>query len=1454
MNTIRFFMACMFIALLGNPSRGMAEDIDLYSAAASVTGTDLPNVLFVLDNAANWNANAPACTYFDGTSPSLGATSGGIEQCALVNAINALPVKANSTAVVNIGIMVYNKASIGYGCNAGGTGGCLMAPLTPMTAANKATLITTIKAWSGNNQQSNNEATAQVMQEAWAYYAGKTGMSGTTYTSPALVGCQKNYVLFIGNAINNSGSPGDASATPGALLTTTISGNAALTPAQKTLLGTTIQIHSGTYGTSAFTCSPNPYTMGNSHTDPSGLYADEWARYMYDTDLKTGAMPANRKIITYTIGVLSSACKADFPALLSSMAIQGGGKYFPTGNATDILQAILRVLNEVQAVNSVFSSSSLPVSVNSQGTYLNQVFMGMFRPDALGTPRWKGNLKQYQFAYDPTTLQIFLADATGSSAISAAGTGFLSPNAASFWSCSNSANTTINVTPYNIAPYSTTSICNTDPSAGFWANTPNGVGLSWDLPDGEVVEKGGAAQMLRLANLTNTYTTVPGSSTNPRNFYTYCPSGAGCIAALSDSTNAFDTSNGNITNALLGTGSVAISSITSATTVLGGGANAGGSGTPATVSITALVKAGNTVTATVSALDLAKLAVGTQLKIASGATKYDCNPCTIASIVGTTKFTYTNAGGAGAPTLPSTASVFSNYFWIYKIANGLPLGQTMTISGCTTFTTLNNTVATVAISPYLVSSPDYIDVAVALPVITAGVPDAGCSYTLNTASVTTATAHGLPTGAVVTIAGAMPAGYNGTWPITVIGPTTFTYQYTVAAPLANFGAAGATVASSSTTRDALLRWVRGEDNYGDEASLCPPGTIPGSGSCPNPAVNIRPSVHGDVLHSRPVVLNYGGATITISATADSGSTRTATASAADVANIGATGAQANITFTNGNVCKVTVASSTTFTYPTTGCGAAGAQAATTASPNVIVFYGDNDGSFHAVNGNQVNPAGSTLPNPGGELWGFIPSEFLGKLKRQHDNSPVLQMPSTLPGIVPTPQRKDYFVDGPTGIYQTIDGLGKTTTAYLYLAMRRGGRFIYALDVTTPGSPKFLWKHSNADAGFGELGQTWSQPKVARVSGYPNPVLIFGAGYDNVAEDTEPPASDTMGRGIFILDATTGALVWSATPTSTVCKGTPAPASCSAAGMTYSIPSDITLIDRNYDGKIDRLYVGDVGGNVWRVDLEPTNKINGLGTTCTSTTQTACTPDIWQVEKLAALGCATGPCAVGIAPRKILYPPEVITTKTYDAVFTATGDREHPLYSDPTLYPQSACAVTNRAYLLKDPATGLDGSGTTTITEQPGTAANLFDATATLYNGTLSGYFVTFNACEKAVNAPLVTAGYIYFGTNQGQAPNNQRCEETLGEAVGYKLAPFSGKYFTGEFEGGGLPPSPVSGIVNITDATGKTIQVPFCIGCGGEEDNPNNSGCGNQSALAGCRPPINISSTRSRTYWYIKGK
>lgn len=1575
MNAKRIILTTLFATLLGLSVSSRADDIDIYSGLGAAGNT--PNVLFVLDNAADFSSNASGFSTCPVTNPTTGAvtntnlslngTVGGIEQCALYNVINTLPVNANGTAVVNVGFMVYNAGNIRDINNAncgGSSGGCLAAPLVAMTAANKTSMLNWITSWTTTGGagvgyiKASGEATAATMQEAWAYYAGKTGLSGRNYSAlPSLAGCQKNFVIFIGNSYSASGTPGDAPSSAATALSCSTSTAAycagASTTQQAQILNTV-------------TTSCGSYTFPSSAHETKGFYGDEWSRFMNQTNLystPTGTQGIN----TYTVGVLGSACQAQYSGLLSNMAAYGGGKYFPTTDYNGLVIAILKILNEVQAVNSVFSSSSLPVSVNAQGTFLNQVYMGMFRPDAGALPRWPGNLKQYQFIINPTTGALQLGDSLGNAAISSSGTGFLSPNSISFWSC-----TDLTTTPYpNSYATSTLSASQitllkannqncTDPlPGGFWANdssSANAVAKGFDLPDGERVERGGTAQQIRQINATTNYTTSP---TAPRNLYTWL----GGSADLTVAANAFATSNtglvatafgstltanistltraggiatvtttGNhgfstgdsiaIANAnpsnYNGTSTITVVNATQFTypiteyppTLAAGTYTATLSGTP--VSVSSLTRSGNTVTVNTTAAH--GLLVGNTVNIA-GATPTTYNGSfTVTSVPNATSFTYTvnerpptvagsgtassitKTTGAGCPcsttvtinawnaatpgvqrTLGSTTVTVSTNTNISANPNNYVVGNSVTMSGVvdstgtsvpeyngsfiitsvagnsftftTTLTPATPATGTITASP---SASSQTITSLTRTVSTAASPNTA------TATATVASTVGMVAGTTVVSIGGTPganeSAYIGNFTISNVTGSTFSFPVGVTPASPASGLAGATMTATRSSGlnaanlNDLINWVRGFDNMGDESSLCPPGSTPGVGNCPNPAVTIRPSVHGDVLHSRPTVINYGSFMVTITGTVDAGTVRTATASAADVTTIGSFGASPVVTFANGQACPVTIASATTFTYQNTSCGAAGGQVASVGS-KVVVFYGDNGGVFHAVNGNQTAnlTSGAVTVGPGDEIWGFIPKEFFLKLNRLRTNSPQLNLPSTPPGISPQPLPKDYFIDGATGIYQSIDGNGNTTKAILYLSMRRGGRFIYALDVTTPATPTVLWKVDNtgitnssgaftANAAYSELGQTWSQPKVARVTGYANPVLIFGAGYDT-NEDSEPITTmDASGRGIYVLDALTGAVVWSATRSAgaTSCTGSVNQASCQVAGMNYSIPADITLMDRDADGLIDRLYAADTGGNIWRVDFEPAGNA---------------TPNFWRVYQFAALGGFTGPCGTGPCnptQRKFFYAPEVITataTHPYDAVIAGSGDREHPLYVS------TSTQRYNRLFLIKDIYTGNDATGMTTPITMTGTLP-LFDATTTPWDGSLNGYYITLAAGEKVVNAPLVAAGYVYMGTNQPAPSSTTSCTSNLGTAKGYQLSPFSGTYTSSAFVGGGLPPSPVAGIVNII-VGGVVKQVPFIIGGGG---NPNCVGSDCGSALGGQKPPITVSTKRSRTYWYLERK
>ncbi len=541
--------------------------------------------------------------------------------------------------------------------------------------------------------------------------------------------------------------------------------------------------------------------------------------------------------------------------------------------------------------------------------------------------------------------------------------------------------------------------------------------------------------------------------------------------------------------------------------------------------------------------------------------------------------------------------------------------------------------------------------------------------------------------------------------------------------------------ADATTRQTLIEWIRGTDNTS-------PLEKPNG---PDRNSTVRPSIHGDVLHSRPALINY-----------------------------------------NRN----------------------------NDDNDIIAFYGANDGVFRAVQGGNASGAGA-------ELWGFIPQEFFGRFKRLRDNSPSIDINNKRP----------YFMDGPIGVYQLDNptssfpqGDGKLIAAdgdkvYLYVGMRRGGRIIYALDVSDPTAPKMLWKKSDDD--FPELGYTWSEPKVTKIRAHNGPVLIMGLGYDP-NQDNDPVDSDvtkeTMGRGVIVLDALNGNPLFQVSPDAA--KAPTGAVHLPEAGMTRSIPSDVTILDRNSDGFTDRIYVGDTGGKVWRVDIHDSDMTK------------------WSAIPLAEVG------GTGANQRKFLYPPDVVFSKEangtpFDAVLIGSGDREHPFNLN----------VQNRYYMFKDPVVGLVSSNTPAIVE-----ADLFNATSNVIQdgdetqsstarnqlASKKGWMMELGAGEKVVGGSVTLAGTTFFNTNQ---PSTLSCSP-LGLAWQYAISfeDATSTIDSGQtaglsledrrisYAGGGYLPSPVPVVVQLED--GRLYQAVIS---------------GPQVRM----PPQAALESRYRTYWYI---
>lgn len=201
-----------------------------------------------------------------------------------------------------------------------------------------------------------------------------------------------------------------------------------------------------------------------------------------------------------------------------------------------------------------------------------------------------------------------------------------------------------------------------------------------------------------------------------------------------------------------------------------------------------------------------------------------------------------------------------------------------------------------------------------------------------------------------------------------------------------------------------------------------------------------------------------------------------------------------------------------------------------------VYVGANDGMLHGFNAVT-----------GVEEFAFIPSAVLHKLNK----------------LTGTNYSHEFYVDGSPVVADVYDGTQWRTI--LVGTLKAGGKSIFALDITTPGSEKLLWEFDDSslpENAAVKMGYSFSQPTIARLH-TGKWAVVFGNGYES--------ANHTNGKAaLFIVDAIEGTLL-----KSLEVQGT------NGVANGLSTPK---LADYNADGVADYAYAGDLQGNLWRFDL------------------------------------------------------------------------------------------------------------------------------------------------------------------------------------------------------------------------------------------------------------------------------
>ncbi|MGI9646449.1 MAG: pilus assembly protein, partial [Ilumatobacteraceae bacterium] len=499
--------------------------------------------------------------------------------------------------------------------------------------------------------------------------------------------------------------------------------------------------------------------------------------------------------------------------------------------------------------------------------------------------------------------------------------------------------------------------------------------------------------------------------------------------------------------------------------------------------------------------------------------------------------------------------------------------------------------------------------------------------------------------------------------------------------------------------------------------------------------------------------------------------------------------------------------------------------------NRAVYAGANDGLLHAFdagdwqtgddplttdvteNGYYQPGTGTNAANGGNELFGLIPRRLLDEMATIPLNHPRIRYYMDGSPAAADAWLGDTGAPGNTNKYKDANEFATVLIA----GMREGGRGYIAIDITDPqaaGYPGILWEFSHPKLGF-----TWSKPVISRVKVRADPswgdkcgaddgdgdckelwVAVFGGGYHVTADPNDPDFAETSAdagfsprsKSMFIVNLETGALLDKVVLDES---GTNGPSE-----MKYAIPGTPSVLDLDFDGFADTVYMGDVGGQVWKWDISEVGVVSGGEV------------NNWP----AGVFFRTSPTAMsgGVTHHRSFFTsPAATFVKGVLTLAFGSGEREKLFYEGSASHDEN-----NRFYVVRDFHPNGASAFTTVKTD-----SDLVDITDGTNVPGATGYYIQIPDGEKFIAESTVFAGYVIASSFSPQA-GSDACSTASGQSFLYVFDLTSG---VGIFDdgttdvaadrylqvGGGMPSAPKvsmgqeagDDVVYIKTSTGQII-------------------------------------------------